>query len=218
MLCFWFKKVIVEDAQSRCCWPSWVILLPGQGVLAADSTQLCPALENCPCQIGLSHLETPGMLGHSHLLHSHWQMLWHWSSLCCKWRWLLWCHSHLRAPCGIRLRLDHSQNHILAGLFSLPYSIFLLDKGPSFRLCFSGSQPKLEMNWATAKGCIVFFVWFSIQDSALLITAAGTYSSICMVLFICQLSPKIVPLGARVIVFPHFHNEKNKPQVGYQLE
>ena len=110
------------------------------------------------------------------------------------------------------------QNHVLAGLFSLPYSIFLLDKGPRFRLCFSGSQPKLEVNWATAKRCIVLFVWFSIQDSALLIMAAGVYSSTCMVLFICQLSPKIVPLGARVIVSPHFHNEKNKTQIGYQLE
>ena len=33
-----------------------------------------------------------------------------------------------------------------------------------------------------------------------------------------DISPKIVPLGARVIVFPHFQNEKNKTQVGYQLE
>ena len=212
---FLIQKGDCRRCQSRVCWPSWGILLPGQGVLAADSSQLCPALENCPCQTGQSHLETPGTLGHSHLLHRHWQMLWH------------------EVPfaasegdfCGVTRTSElpvasgwGCQNHVLAGLFSLPYSIFLLDKGPRFRLCFSGSQPKLEVNWATAKRCIVLFVWFSIQDSALLIMAAGVYSSTCMVLFICQLSPKIVPLGARVIVSPHFHNEKNKTQIGYQLE
>ena len=126
---------------------------------------------------------------------------------------ILWCHSHFRAPCGIRLRLDHSRNHILAGLLPSPFHL-----PPWWRILVSDSafrDPSLIQRWSedTAKRCIVLCVVFNTKQCFVNNGSWHIYFSLHGV-FICQLSPKIVPLGG--YYFPQIYDEENKAQVGYQ--